>query len=211
MSIPYESLKALARQKRQEYEVSTDTFGLQKLRQIYKQEGVVIDLWKLQPRIRAVYMCDDGDPSVLVNKTLPMEPRLFAMVHELKHHYTDRKLIEGGKLKCGDYNANQDIEIGAEVFAAEFLYPEQEFLDCLAGLGIQRDACTKEDVVRLKRSCGAPVSYTFLRKRLERMGFAQPGAFDRVQFQKLEEELYGLPIYKQEWFKARRRRRPPVR
>jgi hypothetical protein len=39
------------------------------------------------------------------------------------------------------------------------------------------------------------------------MGFARPGAFDRVQFQKLEEELFGVPIYKQEWFVQRRRRR----
>jgi hypothetical protein len=50
------------------------------------------------------------------------------------------------------------------------------------------------------------VSYTFLRKPLERMGFAQPGAFDRVQFQKLEGEMFGAPIYKQEWFIQRRRR-----
>jgi Zn-dependent peptidase ImmA (M78 family) len=208
MSIPYESLKALARQKRQEYKISTDAFGLQRLRQIYKQERVVIDSWKLPPRIRAVYMCEDGDPSVLVNKALPKEPRLFALVHELKHHYIDRLLIEGGKIKCGDYNANQEIEIGAEVFAAEFLYPEEEFLACLSQLGIKQDGCTKkEDVVHLKRACGAPVSYTFLRKRLERMGFARPGAFDRVQFQKLEEELFGVPIYKQEWFVQRRRRR----
>ena len=206
MGIPYESLKALARQKRQEYKISTDTLGLQKLRQIYKQEGVIIDLWELPPRIRAVYMCEDADPSVLVNKTLPKEPRLFAMVNELKHHYNDRQLIEGGKIKCGDYNANQDIEIGAEVFAAEFLYPEEEFLACLSQLGIKQDGCTKEDIVHLKRSCGAPVSYTFLRKRLERMGFARPGAFNRIQFQKLEEELFGAPIYKQEWFIQRRRR-----
>ena len=205
MGIPYESLKALARQKRLDYKISTTTFGLQKLRQIYKQEGVTIDLWKLKPRIRAVYMCDDGDPSVLVNKNLPTEPRLFAMAHELKHHYTDRLLIEGGEIKCGDYNANQEIEVGAEVFAAEFLYPEEEFLECLSQLGIQQGACTKEQVVNIKRTCGATVSYTFLRKRLERMGFAQHGAFDSVQFQKLEEELFGVPVYKQEWFKRKRR------
>jgi Zn-dependent peptidase ImmA (M78 family) len=51
-----------------------------------------------------------------------MIPRLFALVHELKHHYIDQESIRGGELKCGDYNANQIIEKGAEVFAAEFIY-----------------------------------------------------------------------------------------
>jgi Zn-dependent peptidase ImmA (M78 family) len=151
-------------------------------------------------------MCDDDDPSVLVNKSLPEEPRLFSLVHELEHHYTDRLLIEGSKIQCDDYNANQAIEVGAEVFAAEFIYPEAEFVSCLADLGVNLGSCTKEDVVRLKRACNAKVSYTFLRKRLERMGFAQPGAFAKVQFQKLEEEMFGVPIYKQPWFVQRRQR-----
>ena len=150
-------------------------------------------------------MCDDSDPSVAINKTLPREPKLFSLVHELKHHYVDRELIENGKIKCGDYNANQAIEIGAEVFAAEFIYPETEFLARVELLGIQPQ-CSAEDVVRLKRECGACVSYQFLRKRLIRLGFSSKNAFDGVQFQKLEEQMFGLPIYKRDWFKRRRHR-----
>jgi hypothetical protein len=71
-------------------------------------------------------------------------------------------------------------------------------------LGIQLGKCSPEDVVRLKRECGACVSYQFLRKRLVRLGFAPTHAFDRIQFQNLEEQIYGLPIYKQDWFKKRR-------
>jgi hypothetical protein len=41
-------------------------------------------------------------------------------------------------------------------------------------------------------------------KRFEWFGFCPRGAYDKVQFQKLEEEIYGLPIYKQEWFKKQR-------
>jgi len=205
----YEQLKKLARQKRLEFSVTTSDLGLKKVREIYKTEGITIDAWKLPPRIRAVYMCEDGDPSVLISQTLPKEPKLFSLVHELKHHYLDRESIASGKIRCGDYNANQEIEIGAEVFAAEFIYPEREFLECISSLGIQHGKCTKEDVVRLKRACRAPVSYTFLRKQLERMGFAHPGDFARVQFQKLEEQMFGLPIYKQPWFiRYRQRQRP---
>ena len=35
-------------------------------------------------------LCEDGDCSVAIQRTLPDEPKLFALVHELKHHYCDR-------------------------------------------------------------------------------------------------------------------------
>ncbi len=203
----YESMKALAAEKRAAYSVTTKTLSLSTVRRIYKAEGIKIDMWKLSPRLRGVYMCGDGEPSVLISRTLPKEPRLFAMVHELKHHYQDRAAIARGELRCGDYNANQVIEIGAEVFAAEFIYPEQEFLDCASQLGLKQGTCTAEQVVELKRACSATVSYTFLRKRLERFHFIKVGDFAKVQFQKLEESLYGLPIYKQPWFQRRRARK----
>lgn len=200
----YEALKRLAQERREHYGVQTETLNLIVVRKIYKAEGIRIDPWKLPPTIRAAYMCDDSDPSVAINKGLPREPKLFSLIHELKHHYLDRELIENGEIRCGDYNANQVIEIGAEVFAAEFIYPEAEFLSRVKDIGIQSGKCSPEDVVRLKRECGACVSYQFLRKRLVRLGFAPAGRLDRIQFQKLEEELYGAPIYKQDWFKRRR-------
>ena len=205
-STDYDGLKKLAREKRCQHSVVTSKLGRLKMRQIYKVEGVRIDDRSMSQRIRAIYMCDDGDPSVAINKKLPDEPRLFSLAHELKHHFLDQDLIENGEIRCGDYNANERIEKAAEVFAAEFIYPEEEFVACLHGLGIKLGCCQKEDVVRLKCNCGATVSYTFLQKRLERLGYAQPGAFNGVQFKKLEESIYGLPIYKQPWFKSRRAR-----
>ena len=111
-------------------------------------------------------MCAGGDCSVALQATLPYEPKLFALVHELKHHYRDREALGAGVLHCGDYDANELIEKGAEVFAAEFIYPEAEFADDLNNLGLNvREA---SDVVDFKRSCKAKVSYHFIRKRLER-------------------------------------------
>jgi Zn-dependent peptidase ImmA (M78 family) len=202
--LSYEALKALAREKREQHGLVTAKLNLAAIRKVYRAEGVQIDLRELSPRIRALYMCADDDPSVLVNSTLPKEPRLFAMAHELKHHYCDREIIESGEIRCGDYNANKEIEIGAEVFAAELIFPESEFLDAARTLGLKRGAVQPEDVVRLKRQCSAPVSYTFLRKRFERAGLIDKGAFDKVKFTLVEESLYGTPIYKQPWFKARR-------
>jgi len=125
---------------------------------------------------------------------LPDEPKLFALVHELKHHYRDRELLGSGIIMCGDYNANELIEKGAEVFAAEFIYPEAEFAEDIRQRGVA--AWNAEAVVRLKRDCKAKVSYRYLCKRLERLGLISPGHFNGVQFQKLEDQLFGVPFYR---------------
>jgi len=200
----YDEVRILAQNKRDLYGVKTDTLNLNVLRKIYREEGIKIDHWKFGWTIRAVYMCDDGEPSVAVNKSLPREPKLFSLVHELKHHYLDRNLIENGTIKCGDYNANELIEKTAEVFAAEFIYPEAEFLSLVDSFQIQKGKCTKEQVVDLKRASSACISYQFLQKRLIRLGFAPAAGFEKVQFTKLEEEMYGTPIYKKQWFRAKR-------
>jgi hypothetical protein len=135
------------------------------------------------------------------------EPKLFAMVHELKQHYCDQSLLVNGEIRCGDYNANELIEKAAEVFGAEFIYPSRECLDYTKSLGLKIGEVTKEQIVELKRGCGAPVSCKFLQKRLEWFGFIEPNAFAKVQFQKLEDTIHGLPIFRQPWFKARRQRR----
>lgn len=207
MNTLYDGLKTLAREKRREYGVATRELGLKKVREIYKHEGIAIDYLGLSSKIRAIYMCEDGDPSVAVNKQLPLVPKLFSLVHELKHHYVDKQEIEQGKIRCGDYNANRVIEIGAEVFAAEFIYPEAEFLTDAENEDLEPMTVSAEDIVKFKRSCEATVSYIFLRKRLERFGFIGQGQFSDIQFQKLEEEVFGVPVYKQSWFKLRRARR----
>jgi Zn-dependent peptidase ImmA (M78 family) len=187
-------LKALAREKRTDYSVDTAAFGLRDVPRIYKAEGIQIDYWPLPYKIKAMYMCADDDFSVAVQRTLPDEPKLFALVHELKHHYRDQALLTNGRIVCGDYNANELIEKGAEVFAAEFIYPEAEFAGDIARLGVT--AWSAEAVVHMKRGCKAKVSYKFLCKRLEWLGLIVSGQFDRSQFQKLEERMFGVPFYR---------------
>jgi Zn-dependent peptidase ImmA (M78 family) len=190
----YEELQHLAREKRTKYGVDTASFGLQEVRAIYKEEGIRLDHWLLPRKIKAMYMCDDGDCSVALQRTLPYEPKLFALIHELKHHYRDREALGAGVIHCGDYDANELIEKGAEVFAAEFIYPQAEFAEDLNNLGLTvRQA---SDVVSVKRSCNAKVSYRFICKRLERLGCINPGQFDGVQFQKLEDKIHGVPFYR---------------
>lgn len=106
-----------------------------------------------------------------------------------------------------DYNRNEFIEKSAEAFAAEFIYPEAEMRALAASMGVNALTCSKEKIVEFKRGCQACVSYTFIVKRFERFGFSSRGAYAGVQFQKLEEEIYGTPFYRQEWFKKRRAKR----
>jgi Zn-dependent peptidase ImmA (M78 family) len=190
----YEELQKLAREKRAEYGVVTSSFGLQEVRAIYKQEGIRIDHWALPRKIKALYMCEDGDCSVALQAKLPYEPKLFALIHELKHHYRDREALGAGVIHCGDYDRNELIEKGAEVFAAEFIYPEGEFAENLENLRLA--VRQPSDVVEIKRSCKAKVSYRFICKRLERLGHISSGQFDGVQFQKLEDKIYGVPFFR---------------
>jgi Zn-dependent peptidase ImmA (M78 family) len=204
----YKKLKDLAGEVRETYCVQTDRFGLAEMRRIYRAEGIRIDMRTLTGRkIRAAYFCDSDDPCVLLRRNMPPIPRLFSLGHELKHHYCDRQAINTGKFQCGDYNAHEMIEIGAEIFSAELIYPEAEFLALASELGLVASDCTEETIVRFKHACPAQISYKFLLKRLEWFEIIPKGAFARVQFQKLEERIFGAPIYKQDWFIRRRARR----
>lgn len=92
----------------------------------------------------------------ILGRCLPDEPKLFALVHELKYHYRDRQILGEGVISCGDYNQNELIEKGAEVFAAEFIYPEVEF--AADARAVRGQGWTAEDVVHFKRGCKAKVS-----------------------------------------------------
>src|SRR5260370_41110470 len=154
-----DELQQFGREKRVNYGVDTASFGLQEVRTIYKEEGIRLEHWPLPRKIKALYMCDDGCCSVALQKSLPYEPKLFALVHELKHHFCDQAALGAGVIHCGDYDANELIEKAAEVFAAEFIYPEAKFAEDLVSFGLT--VWQPENVVMLKRRCKAKVSYRF--------------------------------------------------
>jgi Zn-dependent peptidase ImmA (M78 family) len=190
----YEEMKALARSTRAKYGLATPRVLRSELRTIYRDQGIRIDLWPRRTReIRGAYFNDDIGATVMVVKGLPEDPTIFTMAHELKHHLVDRDLPIAC---CSDRNVNQYIEIGAEVFAAEFIYPEQDFVDALAARGIHVGACTPEAIVHLKRETRTTLSYAALAKRATFLGYAAPGSFDGVRWKKLEEQVFGEPFYK---------------
>lgn len=201
----YQQMRQLALAKRAEHGIETSKLNLTVVRKVYKEEGIRIDNWELKGRkIKAAYFSDEIDCSVLVNKNLPRVPRLFALIHELKHHYCDRLSIQEGKIQCGDYNANELVEKAAEVFAAEFIYPEAEMRELAISIGIQPGTCNPEKIVEFKRLCPATISYQFIVKRFGWFGFIEFENYRKIQFQKLEDEIFGKPFYKEDWYKMQR-------
>ncbi|MGD9689135.1 MAG: ImmA/IrrE family metallo-endopeptidase [Phycisphaerales bacterium] len=197
----YNSLKELARAKRSEYNLTTPRVQRSHLRAIYRDEGIRIDLWPHRLRdVRGAYFNDELGPTVMLAKGLPEDPMVFTMAHELKHHLVDRELPVAC---CSDRNIDEHIEIGAEVFAAEFIFPEQDFAVALAGQGVVAGKCSPEDLVRLKHESRTTLSYAGLAKRAVFLGLALPAALSNVRWKKLEEQLFGVPLYKQ----LQRRRR----
>ncbi len=191
----YKDLIELAHIKRAEYKVTTRNVGLELVRKIYKREGITIRACPTKLRnLRAAYCNDEDGCDVLLNMKLPKEPRLFAMVHELKHHYTDRN--ERGYICLEITEDSPKIEIGAEIFAGEFIFPEQEFAEYVLQSGIT-STVRREDIVRLMYRSPAPISYQFIQKRLEWLGLIHKGQFKDVQFQKLHAQMYGSPHYRQ--------------
>ena len=194
-SIYYEKMKALAREERQKFGWSSPRVLKSHLRRAYKAYDIRIDLWPYPLKvIRGAYFNDKYGVSVLLNRNLPNDPLIFTMAHELKHHLVDFDL---SYMYCSEYNVDEPIEIGAEVFAAELIFPEKDFASHLSEMGIRHGQCAAESLVRLKHDTQTTLSYTGLAKRAVFLGFAMSGAFDKVQWKKLEEHIYGEPIYKQ--------------
>ena len=64
-------------------------------------------------------------------------------------------------------------------------------------LNVTRGRVDPAAVIRLKRETRTTLGYVGIVKRLEFLGFIAPGAFARVRWKKLEEQVYGEPLYKQ--------------
>lgn len=195
LNVYYEDLKSLAREVRADNGLTSPRVLRRDLRRIYKKLGIGIDLWPYKLRnLRGAFLNDEFGPTVMLAKGLPPDPMVFTMAHELKHFLRDRDLHLS---YCDQSNENKPIERGAEIFASEFLFPDADFIQHLADLGVQRGRCGPRDLVRLKCETKTTLSYAALAIKGERLLFAQIGTLTGFKgWKKLEEELYGVPFYK---------------
>ena len=199
----YEEMKALARSVRAEFGISVPRVLKSDLRRIFRHHGIEYELWPHKfKKLRGAFINDNHGPSIMVAKNMPEEPTVFTMAHELKHFLKDKDIATS---YCDPSNQHAEIEIGAEVFAAELLFPDNDFKAHMASAGVTLGNCTAENLVRLKNATKTTLSYAGLVKKAVFHGFALKSVFDGVKWKHLEEMIFGVPFYKR--FKGRRNKK----
>lgn len=185
----YEDLKQLARQVRAEFGLHSPRVVESDLRRIYEQNGIVIDDWPYRLRnLRGAFISDDLGSTVMLARGLPQDPKVFTMAHELKHFYRDRHL---GISYCDQSNLSKTLEIGAEIFAAELLFPDKEFMTQMCSMRVGTNQCLPRTLVRLKQKTRTTLSYAGLAIKAERLGYAPPRSLTKIKTWRKFEEMYG--------------------
>ena len=188
----YEDLKQLARQVRAENGLTSPRVVASDLRRIYAKNGITVDEWPYRFRnLRGAFINDDLGPTVMLAKGLPQDPMVFTMAHELKHFFRDRDL---GISYCDQSNLNKTIEIGAEIFAAELLFPDRDFVAHMRRLGIRTNQCLPKTLIQLKRQTGTTLSYAGLAIKAEWLGFAPSHSLTTIKTWRRLEALYSPPL-----------------
>ena len=185
----YEDLKLLARQVRAEHGLTSPRVLPGDLRRIYAHYGIEVDEWPYRFRnLRGAFIDDDLGPTVMIAKGLPQDPMVFTMAHELKHFYRDRHL---GVSYCDQSNLGKTLEIGAEIFAAELLFPDKDFVSQMCTMRVGTNQCLPRTLVRLKQKTMTTLSYAGLAIKAERLGYAPPRSLTTIKTWRKFEEIYG--------------------
>jgi hypothetical protein len=188
----YEDLKALARQVRAEHGLSSPRVLPGDMMRIYAQYEIELDEWPYRFRnLRGAFINDHLGTTIMIAKGLPRDPMVFTMAHELKHFFRDRDL---GISYCDQSNLNKSLEIGAEIFAAELLFPDRDFVAQMKLMGIRTNQCLPKDLIRLKRQTGTTLSYAGLAIKAERLGFAPSHSVTTIKTWRRLEALYSSPV-----------------
>lgn len=207
----YRQMQELARDQRQLFKITGARVLKSHLRKIFRHYDVQVDLWPPTDvtrsslrHLRGAYLNNPecGGPCVMISRNLPDEPQIFTMAHELKHHLVDQEQLTSF---CHDKNMSDMHEIGAEVFAAELIYPQQLFIEDLTEMGVTRDNFQPKDLVDLKRRTKTTMPYAGLAKRAVFLRYSSDDDLKGIKWKKLEVSLYGEPDYKR--FLAYRRAR----
>lgn len=79
---------------------------------------------------------------------------------------------------------------------AELIFPDADFIESMRRLGISQGQCSPESLVHLKHETATTLSYAGLTKKAYFHRFATDGALANIRWKKLEEQIYGVPVYK---------------
>ncbi len=186
----YTEARKLAASIRAKYGLTTARVMVTDLRKIYKQEGIdKFDYWdKFSARIKGAYFNDEYGSTVVISKRLitQIEPKVFTMAHELKHHLADNV---SGVSFCSDDNEKVVIERAADAFASELIYPASLLLQDMQSRTIEKGKCTADDIVRIKHETRTTLSHTALALKVARLGYCDASVI-KTRWHTLRNELY---------------------
>lgn len=177
----YYEMRELALEVRARNGIERSDPSMRDMWRIYCEEGIEkLDFRHGFKDLRGAYFNDDCGVTVMLAGGLPDEPTIFTMAHELKHHLVDSGL---GPVVCRTNEQTKRIEIGAEVFASELIYPEKDFVyDLFRLLRGMPQAVTPEVLVDLKQKTNTTLSYAALAKRTLLLRLADQKAFRDVRW-----------------------------
>jgi len=181
----YYEMRELALEVRARNGIEGSDLSMRDMWRIYCEEGIEkLDFRHGFKDLRGAYFNDDCGVTVMLAGGLPDEPTIFTMAHELKHHLVDS---EAGPVVCRTNEQTKRIEIGAEVFASELIYPEKDFVyDLFRLLRGMPQTISPEVLVELKRKTNTTLSYASLAKRTVLLRLADENAFRDVSWGTLQ-------------------------
>ena len=181
----YYEMRELALEVRARNGIEGSDLSMRDMWRIYCEEGIEkLDFRHGFKDLRGAYFNDDCGVTVMLAGGLPDEPTIFTMAHELKHHLVDS---EAGPVVCRTNEQTRRIEIGGEVFAAELIYPERDFVyDLFRLLRGMPQTLSPEVLVELKRKTNTTLSYAALAKRTVLLRLADEKTFRDVRWGTLQ-------------------------
>jgi Zn-dependent peptidase ImmA (M78 family) len=181
----YYEMRELALEVRARNEIEGASLTMREMWKVYCVEGIEEMRFRSGfTQLRGAYFNDDCGVTVMLAGGMPDEPTIFTMAHELKHHLVDSK---AGTVLCRSDEQRRRIEIGAEVFAAEFIYPEKDFVyDLFRLLRGMPQSINPEILVELKRKTETTLSYAALAKRSVLLKLADEITFRDVRWGEVE-------------------------
>jgi Zn-dependent peptidase ImmA (M78 family) len=177
----YYEMRELALEVRSRNEIEGADLSIREMWKVYRVEGIEELYFRHGfKQLRGAYFNDEYGVTVMLAGGLPDEPTIFTMAHELKHHLVDSK---AGTVLCRTDEQMRRVEIGAEVFAAELIYPEKDFVYDLVRLlrGIPQSV-TPEVLTELKRKTQTTLSYAAMAKRAVLLRLADEKSFKDVRW-----------------------------
>ncbi len=177
----YYEMRRLALEVRARNEIEGPDVSMREMWKVYRTEGIEeLHFRHGFKQLRGAYFNDEHGVTVMLAGGLPDEPTIFTMAHELKHHLVDSKTET---VLCATDDQMRRVEIGAEVFAAEFIYPEKDFVyDLFRLLRGMPHSVTPELLRELKRKTQTTLSYAALAKRATLLRLADERTFKNARW-----------------------------